>query len=113
MTTNFEQDTFYTAIGQRIRERRSERGLTQSQLAKLLALSRTSVTNIESGQQKLLVHTLVQIASVLDMKVSALLPDVTVPERTIVNETLLEELSEVDRQFVTQLVSTSLEENAL
>lgn len=110
MTNNFDQDAFYSALGQRIRERRIERGITQSQLAQLLSLSRTSVTNIESGRQKLLVHTLIQIASVLNMEVSTLLPDINAPEKTNINKTLLQELSEVDRRFVTQIVSFGSEE---
>jgi transcriptional regulator with XRE-family HTH domain len=111
MTHIVDQDTFYSTIGQKIRERRSERGLTQAQLAKLLSLSRTSVTNIESGRQKLLVHTLVQIASVLNMEANALLPNVTTSEKTITNEALLEELSASDRQFISQIVTIGPDEN--
>jgi transcriptional regulator with XRE-family HTH domain len=67
-------ENFYADLGQRIREERIRHGLTQKKLAEKVDLTRTSVTNIELGRQKLLVHTLIEIAAVLDVAPSILLP---------------------------------------
>lgn len=71
----------YRAVGAAIRRRRLRRGLTQAQLAQRVSLSRTSITNIEAGRQKLLVHTLLTIAEVLGLAPSELLPDAKVEIR--------------------------------
>jgi transcriptional regulator with XRE-family HTH domain len=48
--------------------------LTQEALASQVALTRTSITNIERGRQKLLLHTLVDIAHALSVEPAELLP---------------------------------------
>lgn len=67
---------FYVRLGLRLRERRKSAGLTQQDLAKALELSRTSITNMESGRQPLLVHTLVAAASAVGVAPSELIPEV-------------------------------------
>ena len=66
----------YADIGNRIRERREELGLTQQALASMVELSRTSITNIEQGRQKLLVNTLFDVAGALEISIEDLLPKV-------------------------------------
>lgn len=104
MLNVIEQETMYRMVGQRIRERRVQRGLTQNQLAELLSLSRTSITNIESGRQKLLVHTLVELAVILEIDISRLLPEITISTKRPVDEAMPEGTDETDRRFVTGLV---------
>ena|SRR5579859_632616 len=65
----------YEQIGYRIRQARQAAGLTQENLAEKVSLTRTSVTNIEKGRQKVLVHTLADIARELDVPLATLLPD--------------------------------------
>ncbi len=55
----------YKHIGKRVEELRLRKKLTQARLAEIVSLSRTSITNIENGRQKLLVHTLWDIAKAL------------------------------------------------
>ncbi len=69
-----EQQAFYTELGHRIREAREKSHLTQETLAKMVSLTRTSVTNIEKGRQQLLVHTLVEISKALQVSPESLLP---------------------------------------
>jgi transcriptional regulator with XRE-family HTH domain len=57
--------TVYKIIGGRIRDERRKHELTQDELASRVGLKRTSITNVEKGKQKLLVHTLVDIATSL------------------------------------------------
>jgi transcriptional regulator with XRE-family HTH domain len=69
------QNAFYTEVGRRVRQARETAGLTQDTLATRVALSRTSVTNIEGGRQKMLLHTLWELAAALGVEPAALLPD--------------------------------------
>lgn len=69
------QDAFYADVGRRVREARDERGLTQEALATLVSLTRTSITNIEKGRQKLLAHTLMDLAAALKVAPATLLPE--------------------------------------
>lgn len=64
----------YALVGQAIKEKRELAGLTQEGLAQRVSLTRTSITNIEKGRQRILVHTLFQIAEALLIEPSALLP---------------------------------------
>jgi transcriptional regulator with XRE-family HTH domain len=55
-------EPIYSQIGLNIRNARNIAGLTQEELADAVGLSRTSINNIEKARQKLLVHTLFDIA---------------------------------------------------
>lgn len=46
--------------------RASRQGFTQGYTAKLLDLTRTSVVNIEAGRQRIMLHTVVAIAVLLN-----------------------------------------------
>ncbi|MDV4179767.1 helix-turn-helix transcriptional regulator [Rhizobium brockwellii] len=67
-------DWVYLGIGGLIRQRRKQLKLTQEKLAPLVDLSRTSLANIESGRQKVLVHQLFAFSSALEMDPADLLP---------------------------------------
>jgi transcriptional regulator with XRE-family HTH domain len=73
--TMSHQSSFYTEVGRRVRRAREAAGLTQDTLATRVALSRTSVTNIESGRQKMMLHSLWDLAAALGIEPVALLPD--------------------------------------
>jgi DNA-binding XRE family transcriptional regulator len=70
-----QQDAFYAEVGRRVRHAHELAGLTQDTLAARVALSRTSVTNIEGGRQKMMLHTLWELASALGVEPTTLLPD--------------------------------------
>ncbi len=65
---------FYAEVGRRVYRARRRAGLTQEDLADKVGLARTSITNIEKGRQKLLLHTLAEIALELKVDVGELLP---------------------------------------
>ena len=66
---------FYQSIGQLIKSKRENAKKSQEQLSKYLGFeSRISVANIESGKQKMHVHTLVRIAKYLKIRIEELLP---------------------------------------
>ena len=64
----------YLELGRRIRQRREAEGLLQEELAAQTAISRSSVANIERGQQQAPVHVLFAIARVLRVELADLLP---------------------------------------
>ncbi len=69
-----EMESIYPQVGQKMRQLRMERRLSQNDLAQAIGLSRTSVVNIEQGRQKILLHTLYDIADVFEVPVTDLLP---------------------------------------
>ena len=62
----FDRVGFDREVGLRLQRARRERGVTQEELARRVDLSRTSITNIEKGRQRILLHQLVDIAAALD-----------------------------------------------
>lgn len=58
-------DTFYEELGAAIRTQREELKMTQQDLAELMGLARTSVTNIERGRQRLLIDQFCKLADIL------------------------------------------------
>lgn len=70
-------DRFNSELGRKIRAARESLKMTQEQLGNAVQLSRTSITNIELGRQRLLVDQLAGIASTLDRPLSDLIPAAT------------------------------------
>lgn len=68
-------DAFYKKIGENIRAKRKERGLSQEGLAKAVGLKRPSMSNIEKGRQNILLHTFCDIVETLDTNANTLLPE--------------------------------------
>ena len=69
-----DRDPFYERVGELIRKRRNELKIPQDTLASDVGLTRTSISNIEKGRQKLLLHTFFEIARTLKSEPAALLP---------------------------------------
>ena len=69
-------EIFYAEIGQRVRAARTKLGLTQEQLGDSLTppTTRVSIANVESGKQRILTHTLIQLAAALKVEPVDLLP---------------------------------------
>lgn len=58
-------EAVHVAVGARVRYIREQLGLTQDDLAKRVGLTRCSLTNIETGRQRLLLHTVERLADAL------------------------------------------------
>jgi DNA-binding XRE family transcriptional regulator len=69
-----QQIALYRKLGENIRKCRTQRKLSQDELAKLVGLNRTSMTNIEKGRQHPPLHTLCEIIEHLKVDISELLP---------------------------------------
>ncbi len=68
-----EADRF---IGQRIREERIKRGMTQSELAKRIGITYQQAHKYERGVNGTSVSRLLQIASILGIDITELLPNI-------------------------------------
>ena len=69
------EDRLYRLFGSRVRALREEKNVTQDELAKRVDLSRASITNIEHGRQRVMLHQMVGIARALDAEPTALIPE--------------------------------------
>jgi transcriptional regulator with XRE-family HTH domain len=67
-------DLLYREFGLLLASARRRRRFSQSKFGSLVGLSRTSITNIECGRQRVLLHQVFVFASVLNTPVSMLLP---------------------------------------
>lgn len=73
--TDDNRKSIYLQFGRQVREIREKAGLTQEELAVAISMTRTSITNIEKGRQKILLHTLYDIAMALNVDIRDLLPE--------------------------------------
>jgi transcriptional regulator with XRE-family HTH domain len=71
-------ERFYVDVGRRIQGLRSSKGLTQAELGLRLdpPVTRASVANLESGRQRVLLHTVVQLATILECELRHLVPSI-------------------------------------
>ena len=68
------REPFYEELGRRIAGLRQQRKLSQQALGALLQpqMTRASIANIETGQQRVLAHSLVQLATALGCDLESL-----------------------------------------
>ncbi len=67
-------ETVYHEAGLRIQRARRRLNMTQAALAEKVSLSRTSIANIERGEQRFMLHCLFEFASALRVPVEQLVP---------------------------------------
>jgi transcriptional regulator with XRE-family HTH domain len=72
---NAQVEPIYRAFGRSLRSARREVQLTQETLGKRVGLSRTSITNIERGNQHVGLHLLYDLAKAVGVRPAELLPD--------------------------------------
>jgi transcriptional regulator with XRE-family HTH domain len=73
-STEARLKAIYQELGNRISRARKKTKLSQHDLALRVGLKRTSITNIEKGRQKVMVHTLLDVAKHLNVDALELLP---------------------------------------
>src|SRR5713226_6875212 len=100
-----DHEVFYKQVGEKIRAKRKERGLSQEGLAQAVGLKRPSMSNIEKGRQNVLLHTFCEIAETLDSSANALLPERIVNQPTRMPD--LRSLSKEVREFVEAGINTT------
>lgn len=76
----------YYAIGQRIRKFRKAHGFSQEELAERVGISTTHMSHIETGNTKLSLPVLVELAAALEVSTDELLSDGRKAERSAAAE---------------------------
>ena len=80
----------YYAIGQRIRKIRKARNLSQEQLSEMVGISVTHMSHIETGNTKLSLPVLVDLANALEVRTDDLLYDKVTAERSTATDTIVQ-----------------------
>jgi len=89
----------YEIVGRRVREARKTSNLTQEELASRVNMTRTSVTNIEKGRQKLLLHTLFDLAAAMKVPVVQLIPELS-ENQPHIEQKLTNGLSKAEKEWI-------------
>lgn len=90
----------YYAIGQRIRKVRKAHGLSQEMLAERVGISTTHMSHIETGNTKLSLPVLVDLATVLEVRTDDLLYDGSPAERSAAMDTIVQILNTCTTQQI-------------
>lgn len=99
-----EYKDLYRQIGELIRARREDAGITQDTLGERLGMTRTSVTNFENARQRVQLDTLYQTAEVLGVPVSALLPPEIEGESVKIPQARLKGLPTTVREWIREVM---------
>lgn len=70
-----QQEIDYAKLGQRIREARQGRKLTQDALAEMVCCNTSHISNVENFHTKVSLNTLLAIANALDTSIDSLLSE--------------------------------------
>ena len=99
----------YYKIGQRIRELRKVCGLSQEELAERVDISTTHMSHIETGNTKLSLPVLVDIAAALDVRTDDLLSDRKTTASDALNEiaAVLEQCSFKEAKVISDVVKAT------
>jgi transcriptional regulator with XRE-family HTH domain len=73
-----ELDALYAEFGSKVRQKRLEAGLRQSEVAERVGLTRASISNLEAGRQRPLLHQVYELARTLHTDLHDLLPTIDV-----------------------------------
>lgn len=101
-------DELYITLGQLVRAARRRAQLTQDVVAGRIGLTRTSINNIEHGRQKILVHTLYDLASALGVSPAALMPPL-VHDQQLAEEELPADLEPAEQAWVRAVLAVEPE----
>lgn len=100
----------YIALGQRIRDLRRKRGLTQEQLAELADLSTPYVSHLERGTKKASLAVLVRLAESLGVTVDRLLSGNQIVDKAAYYpevQELLGDCSVLERIVLTEIIGAA------
>ena len=101
------------AVGQRIKDAREAKNLTQEELAALVNLSSTHVSVIERGLKVTKLDTCVAIANALDVSADELLVDVVAHSVTGVSNRLSDKISSLpmkEQKKIIKVIQALIEE---
>ena len=82
-----DPEALYRVFGRRLREIREKKHVPQQELATLSGLTRSSIANIESGKQRVLLHQVLQFAEALHVTVGDLVPSTVEMKQILTTDT--------------------------
>lgn len=106
--TEQEKESFYTEIGNNIKNARERANLKQEAFAKLIGLSRVSVVNIERGKQNPPLHILWDISKALKITLHDLLPNYNFHEAELGDEVD----SHLEEKIIKSMKATKINEES-
>lgn len=68
------KEILYRTLGDRIKKRREELNYSQEYVAKVVNLSRASISNIETGKHQILLSTLYELTAFLKIDIHLIMP---------------------------------------
>jgi len=100
-----DRDSLYAQIGKRIQQRRASLGITQADLAKQVGMSRTSVANVEAGNQNAPVHVLYEMCVILHLRPADIFPEIDgISSSIVIGDSIADELGGVAGSLLRDLV---------
>lgn len=90
----------YKAIGQRIKEARARNGVSQEQLAEKVGLSTAHTSHIETGNTKVSLPALVQIANALNVSMDELICDSSVKAKPVFENEITRTVQDCDEHEI-------------
>lgn len=103
------------AVGQRIKQAREIKGLTQEQLAERVNLSASHMSVIERGVKPPKLETFVEIANILEVDANSILTDVLSVSNEIVSSQLsirLSALPTTQQKKILRILDTLIQETS-
>ncbi len=96
----------YVKIGEKIRNFRKVKGLSQEQLAEIVNISVTHMSHIETGNTKLSLPVFVDIARALDVETDDLLSDTVSGRKNAIDELseLLDSCTTKEVRIITDVI---------
>ena len=85
-----DPEALYRVFGRRLHDLRLKKHVPQQELATLSGLTRSSIANIESGKQRVLLHQVLQFAEALHVTVGDLVPSTVDLPQILTTETGIE-----------------------
>ena len=104
-----EMDELLRDIGDRVRQARTAKHMSQNDLADVTGLSVSFLSNIEMGKQSMNIRALIAISNALDVSTDWLLRNNTQAALTITSEEISKELEDCtpqEREIILRLVQT-------
>lgn len=89
-------------VGNRVKHFRKKRGLSQTQLSEIVGLTRSSISNIESGRQSTKLEKYYHIAEILKIDIYDLLPSINKIDTDSVSQNI--ELSVEKDKYPTEVI---------
>ncbi len=112
-----EDQLYYQALGQRIAQARKAQGLTQQQLAEILAISQQTLAHYEVGRLRVAVVMLIPLSKALAIPVSELVGETSASKRkrgpTSILQRQIEQVALMPRskqKFISEMLETVIKQ---